>query len=145
MKNTNGGLVVALAVTALTVIASPWSAAIASDQETAREGDRLIAEFGLREAPAPMSQRPGWRAPQKIIVDASIPGLLEALRGQLPGVQFFGASLPAAIDMAAGADAVIGSPGFICNERLLAAGKDLRWLQSVYAGVEACATQAEIL
>jgi len=145
MKNTNGGLVVALAVTALTVIASTWSAAIASAQEPAREGDRLIAEFGLREAPAPMSQRPGWRAPQKIIVDASIPGLLEALRGQLPGVQFFGASLPAAIDMAAGADAVIGSPGFICNERLLAAGKDLRWLQSVYAGVEACATQAEIL
>ncbi|NBR17926.1 MAG: D-2-hydroxyacid dehydrogenase, partial [Gammaproteobacteria bacterium] len=63
----------------------------------------------------------------------------------MPGVQFFGASTTAAIDMLSGADALIGSTAFICDERLLAAGKDLRWLQSVYAGVEACAAQSNTL
>ena len=130
---------------ALTLIALLSSSVTSGAQPPTAEGDRLIAEFGLREAAVPMSQQQGWRPPQKIIVDASIPGLIEALRGQVPGVQFFGASTTAAIDMLSGADALIGSTAFICDERLLAAGKDLRWLQSVYAGVEACAAQSSTL
>ncbi|NDB17085.1 MAG: hypothetical protein EB018_09375, partial [Gammaproteobacteria bacterium] len=130
---------------ALTLIALLSSSVTSGAQPPTAEGDRLIAEFGLREAAVPMSQQQGWRPPQKIIVDASIPGLIEALRGQVPGVQFFGASTTAAIDMLSGADALIGSTAFICDERLLAAGKDLRWLQSVYAGVEACAAQSNTL
>jgi phosphoglycerate dehydrogenase-like enzyme len=105
-----------------------------------------MAEFGLRESPAPVSSRPRWRAPQKIIVDTGVPGLLEALRTQAPGVQFVGAGSPdSAAAVATGADAVIGRSAFICDERLLAAGKDLRWLQTVYAGVEACAVRATVL
>ncbi|NDE01423.1 MAG: D-2-hydroxyacid dehydrogenase [Gammaproteobacteria bacterium] len=115
-------------------------------QQPSREGERLMAEFGLRESPAPVSSQPRWRAPQKIIVDTGVPGLLEALRTQAPGVQFVGAGSPdSAAAVAAGADAVIGRSAFICDERLLAAGKDLRWLQTVYAGVEACAVRATVL
>ncbi|MBU3672623.1 MAG: D-2-hydroxyacid dehydrogenase [Sinobacteraceae bacterium] len=115
-------------------------------EQSGRESDRLIAEFGLREAATPLSAQPRWRPPQKIIVDTGVPGLLEALRSQAPGVQFVGASSPVtAVAVAAGADAVIGRSAFICDERVLAAGKDLRWLQSVYAGVEACAARADVL
>jgi len=115
-------------------------------QQPSREGERLMAEFGLRESPAPVSSQPRWRAPQKIIVDTGVPGLLEALRTQAPGVQFVGAGSPdSAAAVATGADAVIGRSAFICDERLLAAGKDLRWLQTVYAGVEACAVRATVL
>jgi len=124
------------------LVASPDSIA----QQPSREGERLIAEFGLREAPSPMSSQPRWRVPQKILVDTGVPGLLEALRSQAPGVTFVGAQSPAsAVGLAAGVDAVIGRSVFICDERLLAAGQDLRWLQSVYAGVEACAARAELL
>jgi len=124
------------------LVASPDSIA----QQPSREGERLIAEFGLREAPSPMSSQPRWRVPQKILVDTGVPGLLEALRSQAPGVTFVGAQSPAsAVGLAAGVDAVIGRSAFICDERLLAAGQDLRWLQSVYAGVEACAARAELL
>jgi len=115
-------------------------------QQPSREGERLIAEFGLREAPSPISAQSRWRTPQKIIVDTGVPGLLEALRSHAPGVQFVGATTPvAAAAIAAGADAVIGRSALICDERLLAAGKDLRWLQSVYAGVEACGARADLL
>ena len=115
-------------------------------QQPSREGERLMAEFGLREAPAPVSAQPRWRAPQKIIVDTGVPGLLEALRTQASGVQFIGAGSPdSAAAVSAGADAVIGRSAFICDERLLSAGRDLRWLQSVYAGVEACAARANVL
>ena len=122
------------------------SSCMAVAQQPSREGERLIAEFGLREAPSPISSQPRWRVPQKILVDTGVPGLLEALRSQAPGVTFVGAQSPAAaVGLAAGVDAVIGRSAFICDERLLAAGQDLRWLQSVYAGVEACAARAELL
>jgi phosphoglycerate dehydrogenase-like enzyme len=115
-------------------------------QQPSREGERLMAEFGLRESSAPISAQPRWRRPQKIIVDTGVRGLLEALQAQASGVQFIGAGSPdSAAAVAAGADAVIGRSAFICDERLLAAGKDLRWLQTVYAGVEACAARANVL
>ena len=123
-----------------------WASAPVMAQQPSREGERLMAEFGLREAASPMSSQARWRVPQKILVDTGVPGLIEALRNQAPGVTFVGANSPAsAVTMVAGADAMIGRSAFICDERLLAAGKDLRWLQSVYAGVEACAARADLL
>ena len=110
------------------------------------DGERLIAEFGLREATTPVAAQPGWRAPKKILVDTGLPGLIDALRTAAPGVQFVGADSPAAAaQLVEGADAVIGRTAFICDGRVLAAGRDLRWLQSVYAGVEACGKQAATL
>ena len=142
IDTARSGYTVLLSATLMLMGAVPDALA----QQPSREGERLMAEFGLRESPAPVSSRPRWRAPQKIIVDTGVPGLLEALRTQAPGVQFVGAGSPdSAAAVATGADAVIGRSAFICDERLLAAGKDLRWLQSVYAGVEACAARANVL
>lgn len=114
--------------------------------EPASEGERLMAEFGLREAPEPVSRHPGWRVPKRILVDAGVPGLVDALRTAAPGVELVGADTAAQIAVAAvGADAIIGRTAFICDERVLAAGKNLRWLQTNYAGIDACARQARVI
>ncbi len=120
--------------------------AAAAALDPANEGERLMAEFGLREAPEPVSRLPGWRVPKKIVVDSGVPGLVDALRTAAPGVEFVGANTAAAVAAAApGADAVIGRAPFICNERVLAAGSNLRWLQTDYAGVDACAKHAKTI
>jgi phosphoglycerate dehydrogenase-like enzyme len=131
---------------AVVAVAALLQAPYAIAQTPTGEGERLIAEFGLREAASPLATLPGWRAPRKIIVDTGVPGLLDALRSVVPGVQWVGAPSPAlAAGAAADADAVIGRSAFICDGRLLTAGRNLRWLQSVYAGVEACARHGELL
>lgn len=119
---------------------------VAAALEPANDGERLMAEFGLREAAEPVSKLPGWRVPKKIVVDSGVPELLDALRTAAPGVELVGANTPAAVAAAApGADAVIGRAAFICDERVLAVGKNLRWLQTDYAGVDICATHARTI
>ena len=103
----------------------------------------LIAEYGLRESPEPVATSPGWRRPTRIVVDAGVPGLVDVVRQQLsgakPAIVVVAANTPAEMAAAApGAQAAIGRTGVICDEKFLAAGQDLRWLQTVYAGVELC-------
>jgi phosphoglycerate dehydrogenase-like enzyme len=100
----------------------------------------LIAEYGLRESPEPVSRRPNWRAPKRVVVDIGIPGLLEGLRQSAPDVSFIGAADAAQMANAVrdGAEVAIGRTGFVCDDRVLSAGKQLRWVQTVYAGVERC-------
>ena len=114
--------------------------------EPANDGERLMAEFGLREAAEPVSKLPGWRIPQKVLVDTGMPGLIDALRAAAPGVELVGAA--SAAEMAAavpGADAVIGRIAFVCDERVLAAGRNLRWLQTNYDGVDVCAKNSKTI
>lgn len=106
----------------------------------AAEGEQLIAEYGLREAPEPVAKRAGWRVPQRILVDAGVPGLVEGLRQVAPRLNIVAVQTIAEMVTAApGADAAIGRTAFVCDDAVLAAGKQLRWLQTVYAGVELCA------
>ena len=114
--------------------------------EPANDGERLMAEFGLREAAEPVSKLPGWRIPQKVLVDTGMPGLIDALRAAAPGVELVGAA--SAAEMAAavpGADAVIGRIAFVCDERVLAAGRNLRWLQTNYDGVDVCGKNSKTI
>lgn len=120
--------------------------ATAPAQQPANDGARLMSEFGLRESAEPVASLAGWRVPKKIIVDSGVPGLLEALRATAPGVEFVGVRSSAEAAAAApDADAIIGRTVFICDPRVLAAGSSLRWLQTVYAGVDSCAGQAKTL
>jgi phosphoglycerate dehydrogenase-like enzyme len=120
--------------------------AAAAALEPANDGERLMAEFGLREAPEPVSRHPGWRVPKRILVDGGVPGLVDALRTAAPGVELVAAGTAAQMAVAAvGADAIIGRTAFICDERVLAAGKNLHWLQTNYAGVDACSRQAKTI
>lgn len=122
-------------------------AAVAADgsQRPKDDAAALIAEFGLREADTPVAQLPGWRPPRVIVVDIGIPGLFEALDGTAPGVRFVAARSPVemAAAVAAGAEVVIGRTPVICDPRVLGAGPSLRWVQTVYAGVDRCLPSAE--
>jgi phosphoglycerate dehydrogenase-like enzyme len=112
-------------------------------QEPANDGERLMAEYGLREAAEPVTKLPHWRAPRKIVVDAGVPGLVRMIQEAAPQVTVLAAG--SVDDMAKavpGADALFGRTAIICNDRVLAAAADLRWVQSVYAGVELCANKA---
>ncbi len=125
---------------------APDSPAPAAAPVAQSEGNSLIARYGLRLADEPVSKRPGWRPPQRIVIDAGLPGLDEVLRGVAPGVTLIKAGNAAEIAAALpGADAVIGRTPFICSETVLAAGRDLRWLQTVAAGVDSCLTRPAVL
>lgn len=95
----------------------------------------LSVELGLEEAARPVSERPGWRRPKKIVVrNLQFPGI-EYLQSSAPGAQFIVTeTIESAIEQARDADAVIGW----CDARLLQAGPQIRWIQYLYAGVESC-------
>ncbi|HWJ05819.1 MAG TPA: D-2-hydroxyacid dehydrogenase [Steroidobacteraceae bacterium] len=95
----------------------------------------LVTRLGLVEEQTPVRERAGWRPPRTIVVRPAGPGLVEALRQVAPGVKFVEAgTAEAAAMLAAKADAVLG----FCAADLLAAGPNVRWIQSYSAGVEQC-------
>ncbi len=104
------------------------------------EGDdagvaRLVADLGLRESATAVSERPGWRAPRKIVVMGADAQRLAWLQAAAPGVALVSAAdRAAAIREVADADAVIG----VCAPDIVQAGPRLRWIQHLYAGVERC-------
>jgi phosphoglycerate dehydrogenase-like enzyme len=113
---------------------------------TAAQGQTLVEKFGLRESQAPIRENPRWREPRKIVVDAGVAGLADALRGVLPAATVVaanpGADLIAAV---ADADVLIGRSLVVCAAPVLLAARELRWIQSVYAGVEVCTSQPALV
>lgn len=98
----------------------------------------LVQRFDLREGPAAVREREGWRPPKKIVV-ADVP-LADYLRGIAPGVEIVGVQgLRNYEGMAAvveGADVLIG----LCTPEIVARGTSLRWIQLLNAGADSCAT-----
>jgi hypothetical protein len=94
----------------------------------------VIAHYGLEQAATPVSERSGWRKPKRILVLSGIPGIVEQLQPVAPGVEIVVASREEIAKQAATADVAIG----FCTPELVAAGKSLRWIQLVTAGVENC-------
>ncbi len=95
----------------------------------------LIANFGLEESPTPVREHPGWKRPRTILVTLARPGLVEALREVAPGVKFTVADgATQAVRLARHADAVLGQ----CSAEVLEAGRGIRWVQALSAGVEEC-------
>lgn len=128
---------------ALCVLLLAWAAPAAGQSDD--EAARLIAEYGLRETPAPLSARPGWRRPTRILVDAGTPDLLDGLRPLAAGTELVPISTIEQLRAAAPtADAVIGRQAFICDPDVLAAGARLVWLQALSSGVERCAGRPEL-
>jgi phosphoglycerate dehydrogenase-like enzyme len=94
----------------------------------------VIEHFGLEQAATPVSERPGWRKPKRILVTGGFPGVVEMLQPAAPGVEIIVARPGEEAQQAAKADAVIG----LCSPELLAAGKSIKWIQLFTAGVERC-------
>ncbi|HET9473192.1 MAG TPA: D-2-hydroxyacid dehydrogenase, partial [Steroidobacteraceae bacterium] len=105
----------------------------------------LVNELGLAEAPTALRDLPGWRAPRRIVMVTQNPfgtsaqELREKLMAAAPGVEVATVGgLDDLVKEAGNADAVIGGDDVVCNERVVAAGKRLRWIAVMSAGVEAC-------
>src|SRR5215213_2151132 len=97
--------------------------------------DALITRLGLVEAPTPVRERAGWAPPKLVLVRALAPELIAAMRTVAPGVKIVPASSEEqAITLAGQADAIIG----FCSDAVLDAGKRVRWVQALAAGVEQC-------
>ena len=128
---------------ALCLLLLAWAAPAAGQSDD--EAARLIAEYGLRETPAPLAARPGWRRPARVLVDAGTPGLLDGLRPLATGTELVPVSTIEQLRAAAPtADAVIGRQGFVCDPDVLAAGARLLWLQALSSGVERCTGRPEL-
>jgi phosphoglycerate dehydrogenase-like enzyme len=97
--------------------------------------DEVVAELGLETSPFASRDLPGWRVPKKIVAPGADPSRLAFLREAVPGVEVVGASsAEQAATAVPGADVVIG----FCTPEVVAAAKDLRWIQLMSAGVEHC-------
>ncbi len=95
----------------------------------------LVQRLGLEESPTPVRELPGWRKPRKVLVWNLEPALVPRLQAAAPGVELLLAKdMAEAVTLAKQADASLG----FCSAELLAAGPDIRWIQSYSAGVERC-------
>lgn len=97
--------------------------------------DRLVADLGLRISPTPARESPAWRKPRKVVVFDREGKRAAWLEEAVPGVTIVDAESPEdAIEKVKDADVFVG----FCTHDLVEAGKDLRWIQVMYAGVERC-------
>ena len=95
----------------------------------------LIQRLGLEESATPVRERPGWQPPRRILVWNVQPQAVARLQAAAPGVELLLAdNIAEAVALARDADAVLG----FCSAELLAAGPDIRWIQTFSAGVERC-------
>jgi phosphoglycerate dehydrogenase-like enzyme len=118
-------------------LVAPAGAGLAADGSApaASSVAPLIERLGLEESAAPVRERAGWQRPKKVLVLNLAPQLLPALQAAAPGVELLPVSNAAeAVALAKEADAVLG----LCTPELLAAGTNIRWIQSYSAGVERC-------
>jgi len=105
----------------------------------------LIRELGLAESPKALRELPGWRTPRRIVMVTQNPfgtgaqEIRQSMEAVAPGVQVvFVENADELVKQAATADAIIGGDDTVCDERVLAAGKKLRWAAVMSAGVESC-------
>lgn len=126
-----------VSMAALAVLALPGTPALADSTQD------LIDSLGLIAAPAPVQQRHDWREPKKVLLLAFGRQDWVVRQAQFaaaaPHTQVIAArDLSEAIAAAPGADVLVGFNPEICAPRLLAAARDLRWIESLAAGVENC-------
>src|SRR5262245_42891663 len=127
---------------ALSVVAITFAPAAAFAQSTkacptCNETAAFIARFGLREAAAPVSQTPGWSPPKRIVTWGG-DAWAAALKAVAPNAEIIGVADEAeAPKYIATADVYVGK----CTPAIVQAGKNLKWIQLISAGADACAAQ----
>ena len=103
-------------------------------EDLAASARPVIQRLELVESDTPVSERPGWQKPERIIVRA-LPERLDWLQAAAPGVELVLAeSVDDAVAAAPAAQGVIG----FCSAEILEAGPDIQWVQLPYAGAERC-------
>jgi phosphoglycerate dehydrogenase-like enzyme len=94
----------------------------------------VIQHYGLEQAETAVKERKGWHKPKRILVGGFASQMGPAFQSAAPEVEFIAAGSPEAKAKLATVDAAIG----ICNAEMLAAAKNIQWIQMVTAGVETC-------
>lgn len=96
---------------------------------------RVVEELGLRESAVAQRDRAGWSKPRKVVLMGADAARVAWMQEVAPGVTLVPAPDNAtAAREAANADALIGE----CVAEVVEAGKRLRWVQRMNAGVERC-------
>jgi phosphoglycerate dehydrogenase-like enzyme len=111
-------------------------AAYAAEPEAPTSAAQLTDTLGLKPAPRPVRERPGWRPPHLILVAAQARNLLPELQAAAPGVRIIDVSAATPRDIAS-ADATVG----VCSADVLEKATRLEWIQWLGAGVEGCVSQ----
>jgi phosphoglycerate dehydrogenase-like enzyme len=122
-------------------VATVWLLTAASVSVTAAAQDASVAEMvremGLAEGPTALRDTKGWKKPTKIVLTSL--GSLEALKAAAPGIKFVVVNGPEEMAKeAVDADAIGSGDNVVCDDRVLAAAKRLKWIAVYSAGVEAC-------
>lgn len=107
------------------------------------ELQQVMSRLRVQEAPDPIRENPRWRPPRKVLLlawgNAAWNGRLPQLQAAVPGVRVVAATdRRTALAEAVDADAIVGYNPDICDPELLGAARELRWVQSLAAGVELC-------
>jgi phosphoglycerate dehydrogenase-like enzyme len=103
----------------------------------------LVKSLQLVAAPAPVKQRPDWRVPHKVMLlefGKQDWGPRQAqFTAAAPHTQIIVAhNMTEALAQAPGTDVLVGFNPEICAPQLLSAATDLRWIESLAAGIENC-------
>lgn len=105
----------------------------------------LIQELAFPEAPVALRDQPGWQRPKRIVLSAAgpynpnDPKTLAAWKAVSPGIELVVVrGLDEMVAQAATADALLGVDNLVCDERVLAVAKRVRWIGVYSAGVESC-------
>jgi phosphoglycerate dehydrogenase-like enzyme len=103
----------------------------------------LVKSLQLVAAPAPVKQRPDWRVPHKVMLlefGKQDWGPRQAqFTAAAPHTQIVVAhNMSEALAQAPGTDVLVGFNPEICAPQLLSAATDLRWIESLAAGIENC-------
>jgi phosphoglycerate dehydrogenase-like enzyme len=103
----------------------------------------LIQSLQLVAAPAAVKQRADWRVPHKVLLLEFGKQDWAPRQAQFAAVAPHSAVVVAhnmseALAQAPDADVLVGFNNEICAPQLLAAARDLRWIESLAAGVENC-------
>jgi phosphoglycerate dehydrogenase-like enzyme len=97
----------------------------------------VVRELGLPESATALRDGKGWKTPKKIVLTSM--GSLDEIKEMAPGIQFVVVNgVDQMIQEAADADAIASGDALVCNERVLAAAKKLKWVAVYSAGVEDC-------
>jgi phosphoglycerate dehydrogenase-like enzyme len=129
------------AMMAATLFAVPALADVPADPKAVA----LIQELAFPEAPKAFREQKGWKKPQRIVMSAAGPynptdaRSLEAMKAAAPGVELVVVrGVDEMLAQAATADALLGVDNLVCDDRVLAAAKRVRWIGIYSAGVESC-------
>ncbi|MFL2771086.1 MAG: D-2-hydroxyacid dehydrogenase [Rhodospirillaceae bacterium] len=106
----------------------------------------VIAKLGIVESDIPVSDMPGWKKPNAILVLIDGPGRLAWYQSELSErVKLIPAqNYRAAIQAISNNRAIITAAVGFCDTDLLRASPNLHWLHMPYAGVEHCLSIPEV-